>query len=192
MEKKREIARLLAKKYHTLPVPCLERLAEAIVPFKTRKGTKLLEEGQVQNYLLYVEKGLLRQYYFKYNKELTENLACDNEVVMCLESFLRRVPSTLVVEALENSAVWGIAYDDLQRITAESHEIELLYRSILEHSLVESQRKADMLRFEPSHVRYKRLLEYYPEIIKCAPLVYIASFLQMTPETLSRVRSGQL
>ena len=134
MEKKREIARLLAKKYHTLPVPCLERLAEAIVPFKTRKGTKLLEEGQVQNYLLYVEKGLLRQYYFKYNKELTENLACDNEVVMCLESFLRRVPSTLVVEALENSAVWGIAYDDLQRITAESHEIELLYRNILRSS----------------------------------------------------------
>ena len=97
-----------------------------------------------------------------------------------------------MVEALENSAVWGIAYDDLQRITAESHEIELLYRSILEHSLVESQRKADMLRFEPSHVRYKRLLEDYPEIIKRAPLVYIASFLQMTPETLSRVRSGQL
>ncbi len=192
MEKKREIARLLAKKYHTLPVPCLDRLAEVLVPFKTRKGTKLLVEGQVQDYLFYVEKGLLRQYYFKYNKDLTENLACDGDVVMCLESFLRRVPSALLVEALENSAVWGIAYDDIQRLASESYDIELLYRSVLEHSLLESQRKADMLRFEPSHVRYRRLLEYYPEIVKRAPLVYIASFLQMTPETLSRVRSGQL
>lgn len=192
MEKKREIARLLAKKYHILPVPCLEKLAEVIVPFKTRKGTRLLEEGQVQNYLLYIEKGLLRQYYFKYKKELTENIACDNDVVICLESFLCRVPSSLIVEALENSAIWGISYDDLQRITAESYDIELLYRSILEYSLVESQRKADMLRFEPSHIRYKRLLENYPEIVKRAPLVYIASLLQMTPETLSRVRSGQL
>ena len=192
MEKKREIARLLAKKYHTLPVPCLDRLAEVLVPFKTRKGTKLLVEGQVQDYLFYVEKGLLRQYYFKYNKDLTENLACDGDVVMCLESFLRRVPSALLVEALENSAVWGIAYDDIQRLASESYDIELLYRSVLEHSLLESQRKADMLRFEPSHVRYRRLLEYYPEIVKRAPLVYIASFLQMTPATLSRVRSGQL
>ena len=192
MEKKREIARLLAKKYHTLPVPCLDRLAEVLVPFKTRKGTKLLVEGQVQDYLFYVEKGLLRQYYFKYNKDLTENLACDGDVVMCLESFLRRVPSALLVEALENSAVWGIPYDDIQRLASESYDIELLYRSVLEHSLLESQRKADMLRFEPSHVRYRRLLEYYPEIVKRAPLVYIASFLQMTPETLSRVRSGQL
>ena len=192
MEKKREIARLLANKYHTLPVPCLDRLAEVLVPFKTRKGTKLLVEGQVQDYLFYVEKGLLRQYYFKYNKDLTENLACDGDVVMCLESFLRRVPSALLVEALENSAVWGIAYDDIQRLASESYDIELLYRSVLEHSLLESQRKADMLRFEPSHVRYRRLLEYYTENVKRAPLVYIASFLQMTPETLSRVRSGQL
>ncbi len=192
MEKKREIARLLAKKYHTLPVPCLEKLASVIVPFKTRKGAKLLEEGQVQNYLLYLEKGLVRQYYFKYKKELTEHISCDNDVVICLESFLRRVPSNLIIEALENSAVWGISYEDLQRITAESYEIELLYRSILEHSLVMSQLKADMLRFEPSHVRYTRLLESFPEIVKRAPLVYIASLLQMTPETLSRVRSGQL
>ncbi len=192
MEKKREIARLLAKKYHILSIPSLEKLANVIVPFKTRKGMKLLDEGQVQNYLYYIEKGMLRQYYFKYNKDLTENIACDNEVVMCLESFLKRIPSYLRVEALENSAVWGISYDDLQRITAEAYDIELLYRSILEESLVCSQHKADLLRFEPSHVRYKRLLESYPEIVKRAPLIYIASLLQMTPETLSRVRSGQL
>ena len=116
MEKKREIARLLAKKYHILSIPSLEKLANVIVPFKTRKGMKLLDEGQVQNYLYYIEKGMLRQYYFKYNKDLTENIACDNEVVMCLESFLKRIPSYLRVEALENSAVWGISYDDLVQI----------------------------------------------------------------------------
>lgn len=192
MEKKREIARLLAKKYHTLSIPSLEKLANVIVPFKTRKGMKLLDEGQVQDYLYFIEKGMLRQYYFKYNKDLTENIACDNEVVMCLESFLKRIPSYLRVEALENSAVWGINYDDLQKITSEAYDIELLYRSILEESLVCSQHKADLLRFEPSHVRYKRLLEDFPEIVKRAPLIYIASLLQMTPETLSRVRSGQL
>lgn len=192
MEKKREIARLLAKKYHTLPIPCLDKLAEVIVPFKTRKGTILLKEGEVQEYILFVEKGLIRQYYFKYKKELTEHIACDGDIVLSLESFLRRIPSYLTIEALENSAIWGISYNDLQRITSESYEIELLYRAILEASLIDSQHKADMLRFEPANVRYKRLLTSYPEIVKRAPLVYIASLLQMTPETLSRVRSGQL
>ena len=62
MEKKREIARLLAKKYHILSIPSLEKLANVIVPFKTRKGMKLLDEGQVQNYLYYIviiQQGLL-------------------------------------------------------------------------------------------------------------------------------------
>ncbi len=191
MEKKREIARLLALKYHVLSVQALDKLAHVIVPFKTRKGTTLLKQGEVQRYLFYVEKGLLRQYYIKYKKELTEHLAVDGNVVICLESFLQQTPSNIMIETLENSAVWGIHYDELQRLTEESRELELLYRAILERSLIMSQRKADILRGEPAHVRYKRLLEYYPEIIKRVPLVYIASFLQMAPETLSRVRSGQ-
>ena len=49
-----------------------------------------------------------------------------------------------------------------------------------------------VLRFEPAHERYNKLLQLHPEILKRAPLVYIASLLQMTPETLSRVRSASL
>ena len=65
-----------------------------------------------------------------------------------------------------------------------------MYRKFLENSLIVSQEKADSLRFEPAHERYARLLRKHPEILKRAPLVYIASYLQMTPETLSRVRAS--
>ena len=74
----------------------------------------------------------------------------------------------------------------------KTFDIERLYRGFIEHSLIESQVKADTLRFEPAHERYNRLLQLHPEILKRAPLVYIASLLQMTPETLSRVRSSLL
>ena len=69
-------------------------------------------------------------------------------------------------------------------------EIGVWYRKLFEASLIESQVKADTLRFEPAHERYNKLLQLHPEILKRAPLVYIASLLQMTPETLSRVRSA--
>ena len=68
----------------------------------------------------------------------------------------------------------------------------MLYRKILEHSLIESQVKADSWRFESARERYNRLMDNHPEVIQRAPLGYIASYLLMTPETLSRVRSGAL
>jgi hypothetical protein len=67
-----------------------------------------------------------------------------------------------------------------------------LYRNILEHALISSQEHADSQRFENATERYVRLLKSKPEIILRAPMVHVASFLQMTPETLSRVRSSHV
>ena len=71
-------------------------------------------------------------------------------------------------------------------------EINMFYRKILEFSLIVSQIKADSWRFEKARERYNLLLKNHPEVIKRAPLSHIASYLLMTPETLSRVRSGIL
>ena len=68
----------------------------------------------------------------------------------------------------------------------------MLYRKILEHVAISSQEHADSQRFENATERYERLLREKPEIILRAPMVHIASFLQMTPETLSRVRNGSV
>lgn len=70
--------------------------------------------------------------------------------------------------------------------------IQILYRKILEESLITSQIHADLVRFETAQDRYKRFCKLCPQVILRAPLVYIASYLQMTPETLSRVRSSTL
>ena len=71
-------------------------------------------------------------------------------------------------------------------------EIEILCLKILEHVAISSQQHADSQRFENAAERYDRLLREKPEIILRAPMVHIASFLQMTPETLSRVRAAAL
>ena len=81
---------------------------------------------------------------------------------------------------------------DLEAVAMKSVNIQMLYRKILEESLIISQHHADMLRFESAQDRYRRLVKESPQLILRAPLVYIASYLQMTPETLSRVRNSVL
>ena len=95
-----------------------------------------------------------------------------------------------MVEALENSWLYGIPYDALHELIESNKEIEHFYRNVLEHALISSQEHADSQRFENASERYERLHREKPEIILRAPLVHIASFLQMMPETLSRVRNA--
>jgi hypothetical protein len=82
--------------------------------------------------------------------------------------------------------------DRLEHEAVRNTNIQMLYRKILEESLILSQIKADMLRFEPAPERYAKLVKRSPQLVLRAPLVYIASYLQMTPETLSRVRTSAL
>ena len=129
---------------------------------------------------------------YKYDKDLTEHIGYENGMIICIESYFKQEPTRLMVETLEPSVVWELPKAQIEELASKYDDIEQLYRKFIEHSLIESQIKADALRFEPAHERYNKLLRLHPEILKRAPLVYIASLLQMTPETLSRVRSSLL
>lgn len=156
------------------------------------KGVIALKEGAIANEIVFVGKGMLRQYYYKNGKDVTEHFSYEGCILMCIESFLKRVPTRLMVETLEPVVIYLFPYDEIQKLTQENWEINMFYRKILEYSLIVSQIKADSWRFETARERYNLLLEQHPEIIKRAPLANIASYLLMTPETLSRVRSGVL
>lgn len=170
----------------------IHELADILVCRKFKKGERILDEGEVCRSMLYLEKGLTRQFYFKYDKDLTEHIAYEGGVVICLESYLKEEPTRLMIGALEPTIAWDIPKDKIEQLALKDAEIGVWYRKLFEASLIESQVKADTLRFEPAHERYNKLLQLHPEILKRAPLVYIASLLQMTPETLSRVRSASL
>ena len=187
-----EIARKIAEVNYPLSRESVHALAEIVVCKKYRKGEIVLKEGEVCKAMLFIEKGLLRQFYYKYDKDLTEHIGYENGMIICIESYFKQEPTRLMVETLESSVVWEIPKNQVEELASKYNDIEQLYRKFIEHSLIESQGKADTLRFEPAHERYNKLLRLHPEILKRAPLVYIASLLQMTPETLSRVRSSLL
>lgn len=168
------------------------QLAEALIRKDVNKGEIILNEGQIAREMIFVGKGMLRQFYYKNGKDVTEHFSYEGCIVMCIESFLKQEPTRLMVETLEPAVIYLFPYAVLQRLLTTCPEINIFYRKVLEYSLIVSQIKADSWRFETARERYNLLLENHPEIIKRAPLSHIASYLLMTPETLSRVRSGVL
>ena len=166
----RDIARELARKYSTMTHEELDELESILVPMKFSKGEMILEEGEVCENIYYIDKGLIRQFYFKNGKEVTEHLGADRSIFMCIESLFLEKPTHLQVEAIESSIIYALPKRRLEKVAL--HNVNI--------------------RFETAGDRYKKMCKLMPQVVLRAPLVYIASYLQMTPETLSRVRATTL
>ena len=188
----RDVARELARRYSTMTHEELDLLESILLPVKYAKNEMILREGETCTNIYWVVKGLVRQFYYKNGKELTEYMATENNIVMCIESLFLEQPTHLQIKTIEPSVLMAIPKLELEAVAMKSVNIQILYRKILEESLILSQVHADMLRFESAQDRYHKLIKRQPQLVLRAPLVYIASYLQMTPETLSRVRTAAL
>lgn len=188
----RDVARELARKYSTMTHNELDTLESILVPMKFSKGEMILKEGEVCKAIYYIVRGLIRQFYFKNDKEVTEHLGVDGTIFMCIESLFKEEPTKLQIEALEPTIVYALPKARLEAEAMRNVNIQMLYRKILEESLIISQVHADLVRFESAQNRYKKMCDLNPQVILRAPLNYIANYLQMTPETLSRVRTAAL
>ena len=96
------------------------------------------------------------------------------------------------IEALEPTVIYALPKKRLEEVALHNVNIQILYRKILEESLILSQVHADLVRFETAYDRYTKMCRLMPQVVLRAPLIYIASYLQMTPETLSRVRASKV
>lgn len=188
----RDIARELARRYSTMTHEELDLLESIIEVHKVKKGEMILREGDYATCINYIERGMTRQFYYKGEKELTEHIGVEKTIVFSIESLFKEIPTTLQMHALENSLIYSLPVKKLEEIALHSANIQILFRKILEESLINSQKHADLVRFESALDRYKKYAQMRPQVIQRAPLIYVASYLQMTPETLSRVRAQVL
>ena len=111
METLRHVAqRIVELAYPPAPVSdaAIEKLASILIRTDLKKNAKFLNQGEVCKQIGYVQKGMIRQFYYKNKKDLTEHFACEDSIFICIESFLRQRPTHLMVEALENTVLYGI------------------------------------------------------------------------------------
>ncbi|MCD8739924.1 Crp/Fnr family transcriptional regulator [Mucilaginibacter roseus] len=152
------------------------------------KGSLILSEGKTENHLSFIEKGIVRFFMPGIDKEITFGFSFDGEFVSAYDSFLTRAPCTYAVQTLSETVLWRISYDDLQTVYATTQTGNLMGRHAGEKLfLIKSARELSLLK-DSAEQRYLKLFKERPNLIRQIPLKYIASYIGITPQALSRIR----
>jgi CRP-like cAMP-binding protein len=174
-------------------VPISEQeFKDTMLPYLVERNFERKEivskEGEVEQYLNFIVKGLARKYYLKDNNEINTQISHEGHFIHVQESFHSRKPSEYCIETLEPTIFISITYDDLERLYIENAKIERLGRLIITYTMVQKDRwQMQMVKLSPRE-RFLFLVEQYPELLQRVPQKHLASLLNIQPETFSRFK----
>jgi len=164
-------------------------LLEHITVKKVSKGDYILKYGEVCKHIYFVNKGFIRIFYYKHDKNITEWFADEKQFFFSITSYFNSAPSTLIIEAIEDCEIILLSKEGQDKLKKTNLQISNLIIQFLTLSLILSQKRMESLQFETASQRYQNLLLDQPNILQKVPLQYVASFLGITQETLSRIRA---
>jgi len=156
---------------------------------EVKKGKILLHEKDICKNLWFLCNGLLRSYHNIGDKEVTSRIMYTGHIVISPGSFFTQTPATESIETLADCVVAKLSFNDLQGIYKKFPEFNYHTRLITEQYFYKQEQRLYMLRKHDASAKYNFFLENYADYLKDIPQKYIASFLNVAPETLSRTRS---
>ena len=163
----------------------LKRLFE---PLQLKAGEYFLEEGQLCRYVGFIEKGLVRYHMNDNGSEKTFYFNKEGEFVSNYQSFIPREPSNTSIQAIEDTTLQVISYTDLQRMYSDVKEGEKLGRLAIESVFLSSMQQLKSFYKDSPAERYQQFLRSYPHLAQRIPQYYIASYVGIKPQSLSRIR----
>lgn len=158
---------------------------------KVRKFGKkelLTKAGDVENYFNFIIKGLIRKYYQKGHQEINSQISIEGHIIHSQESFHSRMPSEYFVETIEPSIVVSLAYNELESVFAQSKKMEHLGRLVITHTMMLKDRwQIQLVKMTPRE-RFLNFVTRNPELMQRVPQKFLASYLNIKPETFSRFK----
>jgi len=155
-----------------------------------RKRGFLLSQGEVCNFEAYIVKGCLKKYYIdEKGDEVILQFAIEDWWISDIGSFAEQTPSNLFIEALEDTELLIIDYTNKEKIFQEIPGLERVFRLMIQraYAVLESRFYSSIAK--SAEERYVEFVKKYPAIVQRVPQTQIASFLGITPESLSRIKS---
>ena len=169
-----------------------EEFEQILVPvIKIRRFGKkevITRAGEVENWFNFIIKGLVRKYYKKGNNEINSQISMEGHLILSQESFHSRRPSEYIVETIEPTTFVSITHDDLERVYAQSPRMEHLARLLITYAMViKDNWQMQLIKMTPRE-RFLHFVKKNPELMQRVPQKYLASYLNIKPETFSRFK----
>ena len=167
----------------------LKFIQKSARPLTFLKGETLVEPGKTCQHLYFIQKGVVRGFIAEGRKETTTWLTSEGEMATAIRSFLMQVPTQEKVEAIEDCKVLELSYENLQKMLHQFVKLNVVGLKIMEQYYCDAEERAYVIRLSNANLKYQYFLKTKGNLINRIPLKYIASYLGMTTETLSRIRT---
>lgn len=176
------------KKYVSLTDIDISVIEKLFVMNELKARDCLMKTGEICKDFAFVEKGLLRHFICNEDKEETFYFSAENDFVCDFESFMNRVPSKKTIVALEDTTIYSLSYEKMQKFFSEVTTGERFGRLLIEEVFSKAIRYIISIHTDTAEQRYLNFLTSYKHIHQRIPQYYIASFVGVTPQSLSRIK----
>lgn len=167
----------------------IETVKTCFEPVKFSRNTVIEEAGKVPNYLYYIVSGYLRLFYMDQNgNQVTTHINCPPGFFTSYTNFINKTRSDDFVECITDCELLRISKANLDHLVAHSRMMKDFSILVFQQSIAYNENRSRELSALSAEQRYLKLLKEFPDIIQHVPIQYIASFLGMKPESLSRIR----
>lgn len=165
-----------------------DMFADSFVYRSVPKKFRLVAVGDVSREAYFINKGATRLFFEKEGEEISANFMFENNFIASLESFLLQVPSRQAIDTLEDCELLVLSKQRLEELIARQPQFNLFSKAIAETAFIMLQRRASSFILDSPEERYMNMLQQRPEILERVPQHMIASYLGVTPVSLSRIR----
>ncbi|MDN5215071.1 Crp/Fnr family transcriptional regulator [Fulvivirgaceae bacterium BMA12] len=177
--------------YSPLSIECQKDFINQSKIARYKKGEIVVREGQFSKKACLIVQGCARAYYLKNGKDISDWFAFENQFMASIVSFFSEEPSPHYVEIVEDSIVIEFSRDTFDNLSDKYHDFERFISKVVTETMLGLCERLYTIQFNKAEERYEHLLSIHTDITNRIPLTHIASYLGITLETLSRIRSPQ-
>ncbi|WPR75756.1 Crp/Fnr family transcriptional regulator [Algoriphagus sp. NG3] len=175
--------------YSPLSIACRQDLIANAKLSTFKRGEVVVREGQYSEKAYLIVEGCARAYYLKDGKDISDWFAFENQFMAPIVSFFSAKPSPHYVEFVEDSVAYEFSKDTFDSLSHKHHDFERFISKVVTVTMLGLCERLYTIQFNRAEDRFKHLISIYPDITNRIPLTHIASYLGITLETLSRIRS---